>query len=169
MKLSWDTRVFYPVEKVLKWRYYVDGNGDLRREYLIKWEGYKSSYNSWEPYVHLNERAKAEAKELVRTQGKEVLVVENVNMFRWAADGIANLEDAKSSRRAKRLLQHSRTGTKRRKGTRRGPREYHVEWRGHSDPDSEWVPNAKLKGEARWKAALLRARATAYVKEEEDN
>jgi hypothetical protein len=168
MKLSWDTRVFYPVEKVLKWRYYVDSNGDLRREYLIKWEGYKSSYNSWEPYVHLNGRTKVEAKELVRTQGKEVLVVENVNMFRWAADQKEVPEDSKPPRRGKRLVQRSQIGTKRHNRNRRGPREYHVEWRGHSDPDSEWVPNAKLKGEARWKAALLRARATAYVKEEDD-
>jgi hypothetical protein len=53
----------YEVEKVVDYRYrkiaFPDGSHD---EYLIKWKGYPSSENTWEPESHLNPSALAEAR-----------------------------------------------------------------------------------------------------------
>mmetsp|Transcript_2674 Transcript_2674/g.5757 ORF Transcript_2674/g.5757 Transcript_2674/m.5757 type:complete len:409 (-) Transcript_2674:175-1401(-) len=55
----------YEVEKVVDHRYrktaFPDGSHD---EYLIKWKGYPSSENTWEPESNLNPSALAEARTL---------------------------------------------------------------------------------------------------------
>ncbi|KAL0269215.1 UNVERIFIED_CONTAM: hypothetical protein PYX00_007022 [Menopon gallinae] len=44
----------YEVERILDVRYYEDGD----RDFLIKWKGFSSKYNSWEPEEHLHCQAK---------------------------------------------------------------------------------------------------------------
>ena len=42
----------YNVEKILKRKRTKDGDGDVR--YLVKWEGYDNSENTWEPTQNLS-------------------------------------------------------------------------------------------------------------------
>ena len=57
---------YYEVDKVLKGRY---PNGEL--EYLLKWKGYSSKFNTWEPATLLNDTLLAElTNHPVRITGK---------------------------------------------------------------------------------------------------
>lgn len=78
MKLQWDTSAFYPVEEILNWRYHVTGQGNLSKQFLIKWKGSPPSFNSWEDYSHLGAKTKADADALVSLKESEVRVVDKV-------------------------------------------------------------------------------------------
>lgn len=52
-----DDELLYDVEHVLQHRDRKYGRG-VRREYLIKWQGYGHEHNTWEPEKHLNAAAK---------------------------------------------------------------------------------------------------------------
>jgi len=161
MKLNWDTNTFYPVDRLLKWRYQVSDKGRLIREFLVKWKFHPHQYNSWEQYHHLDAKTRAEADKLVQKKGKEVRVAEKVSMYRWTnhnqGQGLLNPKN-RNQKEAK---------CPRKRGTRRPRKEYYIEWRGHPEEDGEWLSTAhvkRMKGEAWWKAKLLNQCAPDIVK-----
>jgi hypothetical protein len=41
---------YFKVEDIRDWR-----RGEDRREYLVKWAGYRYKYNTWEPAAHFEQ------------------------------------------------------------------------------------------------------------------
>ena len=147
MYVHWNTSEYYPVEKVLRWRYKVLPKGKLVLEFYIKWTNNSHLYNCWEAYHHLNAKTKKEADALVASRRGELLVVEKVLMSR-----IRKRRGGKSNRIRPRL-------------------EYYVEWRGHPETDNRWVTKAelmRLKGEALWKVYMLHVYCPAPIKVERE-
>jgi len=161
MKLNWDTNIFYPVERLLYWRYQVSDKGRLTREFLIKWKFHGHQYNSWETYHRLDATTRAEADKFVMNKAKEVKVVEKISMSRWTnqdqGQGLFN----PGNRNQKKAKCHKK------RGTRRPRKEYYVEWRGHPEEDNEWLSKAcmkRMKGEAWYKVKLLNQQCPDIVK-----
>jgi len=160
MKLNWDTNAFYPVEQLLKWRYKVNRKGNLVREFLVKWKFHTHHFNSWEEYHHLDANTKAEADMLVLEEGKELKVVEKVNMYRWTnhAEAPVHPRIPKQQKKAK---------SHRKRGGRRPRKEYYVEWRGHSQEQGQWLSKAylkRMKGKVWYKVKLLNQQCPDIVK-----
>jgi len=145
MKLHWDTCAFYPVERVMKWRFKINDKGALVHEFLVKWKNHSHFHDSWEEYFHLDALAKTEADDLIRSGKGELLVVEKITKTRWMK--------------------------KRGNGAKYRPRrkEYFIDWRGHPKSDSKWVTLAelkKMKGEALYKMSELERILSVVVKTE---
>ena len=109
----------YDVEELLQSRYV---GRPLQRQFLVRWEGYSSEHDTWEPAEEMPEEL-VEAFDLAGGPGSTSQPADDNRTY-----DISHLLKSR---------------------TKQGRREYLVRWKGYSADDDTWEPEDNLPDEAK--------------------